>query len=268
MGKVTLLVPPESYDKYGQPRYPIRQTKGLAQFQSDRLMRSASSEGYLERIDSAIFTAVRKEVESLSFGRTVDMLEIGGGTGHFFELVRDYVATYVNVEPSEIDLDEAAQERLRNPQYDCIKCSAEDIPLFDNSVNIALSIASLDHVPDYRKVLCEIARCLRPEGHFLLVLNNRRSWWKILLAKSMYLQRREAAIAEEHYIQWSLGECRRIVSEYLPIVKMASLIFFPYLPLAWRILLPFSDAIGPRLIPLYGGNTFTVCRKESTLNNR
>ena len=256
--------PPKSRDRYGRPAYPIRQAKGLAQVTSHELTRRSTQEGYTAAVDRQLNAAIRSEVAQIGAAAPVDVLEIGGGSGWTFDLLEPYVRSYVNVEPSDVDLDAAGVERLRGPRYTSIQCSAEDLPLADASFDLVLSLASLDHIPDHRAAVSEIARSLRPSGHFMLELNNKGSWWKRALAGTELLRRREALIAREHYIQWTLEQCVAMLSEHFDVVRARTLTFFPHVPVIWRAALPVADLVGPWLVPGRGGNMLVLCRKGGT----
>lgn len=62
-------------------------------------------------------------------------------------------------------------------------------------------------------------------------------------------------------MQWSLEECRRIVSLHFRVVHASSLTFLPFVPMLWRALLPLADRVGPLFLPRSGGNTFIVARR-------
>ena len=62
-----------------------------------------------------------------------------------------------------------------------ICCSAERLPLASGSFGSALAIAVLEHVPDDRAALAEIARVLRPGGRaWVTVPHALRHAWRIL----------------------------------------------------------------------------------------
>ncbi len=262
MFAVKLKTEPAFYDEYNQPCYPTSQIKGLAENELDHLIQGAISEGYITEIGNQILRLVRREVLAASGGRPVDVLEIGGGDGYFFDWLQEHVRSYINVEPGQITLDEQGLRRISSPKYQCVRCSAESIPLYDNSVDIILSCGSFDHIPSYRKALGEIKRLLRTDGVFILFMNNRRSWWKSLLSWTKYLKRREREIFREHYIQWSLAECQDRLSEFMPVSKIYSSTLFPYVPKLWRLCLPVFNFIGSLFIPRYGGTIIAVCRKS------
>ena len=263
MFNLELKVAPAYYDEYHQPCYPVCQAKGLAESTTFDLMAGALADGY-DAADSAhLSSLLQAEVLKAGAGREFEMLEIGGGTGYFFDALEEELRTYINIEPGKISLAGNDLERLKNPKYQCIKCSAEELPLWDESVDVVLAYGTLDHIPDYRKALSEIHRVLRKGGFFIVQLNNRRSWWKALLSRTEYLRRREQEIAKEHYIQWSLPELKSHLAEFLTVINIYSTTFFPYVPKIWKVCLPLCNFIGRFLLPLRGGNTIAICQKSA-----
>lgn len=263
MPPLELKVEPVYYDEYGQPCYALNQEKGLFESQDLQLLEDALADGYTAAVAADLHRLVKQQVLLASDGRTIDIVEIGGGGGYFFDCVKEIARSYINIEPGRIALNERAVMRLKDSGYRCIKCSAEDIPLYDESVDVILTIASFDHIPDYRKALAEARRLLRKGGLFVLVMNNRRSWWKLLLSRTDYLRKREEKIAQEHYILWSLSECEAHLSNFMPVIKIHSTTFIPFMPRVWKILLPVTDFFGRLLLPKYGANIIAICKKTS-----
>jgi ubiquinone/menaquinone biosynthesis C-methylase UbiE len=262
MRQLTFTRAPLSFDEYGQPCYLVNQTKGLSESQDNQLLQGALLEGYISKVAQDLKNWVMHQVVVASEGRKVDLLEIGGGAGSFFNTLKDQVGSYINVEPGQINLAKEDVERLAHPNFLTIKCSAEEIPLPDGSLDVVISIASLDHVPNYRKALLEVSRVLRKNGVFIITLNNRRSWWKTLLARTSFLKSREEEIAREHYFIWSFAECKSNLSEYLELKSASSMTFFPFVPKLWRFALPPAEVVGRLMIPLRGANMLIVCRKS------
>jgi len=261
MFDLPLTAEPLYYDEYRRPCYAVSQDKGLIESQDNRLLADALAEGYTAAVAKELTGWVVGQVSRFGGGRAVDIIEMGGGGGAFFEHVKHLARTYVNVEPGQLPASEALLRRMKDDRYMCVRCSAEEVPLPDETADVIVSIASLDHVPDYRRALAEARRLLRPGGVFVLTLNNRRSWWKTLLARTDYLKRREAEIAKEHHFQWSFAECEASLSEFIPVSEMRTTTFVPFVPKAWRYLLPASDALGRVLLPGRGANILAVCRK-------
>lgn len=257
-----LRTAPAYYDDYGQPCYATPQAKGLSEFQDNQLIKGALADGYTAAVAATLFRLVKQEVLAAARPGNLDVLEIGGGDGRLFDALKEEVGTYINIEPGLTIIDERALARLNDSKYQVIKCSAEEIPLYDGSVDIVIAVASFDHIPDYRRALAEVRRLLREGGAFILVLNNRRSWWKLLLSRTEYLRRREEEVAKEHYFQWSLSGCAAHLSEFLTVKRIYSETFFPYVPRVWRYVLPVFDLLGRGLIPRYGANIIAVCKKS------
>jgi SAM-dependent methyltransferase len=268
MFQLRLTRRPSGYDRYNLPCYTVNQQKGLNENQihvRDKnihtFIRKAIVDGYGAYAASASRSMICSQVKKLADNDKLDILEIGGGSGALFDWLIESANSYINIEPGDLQLNDKDLNRLKNPNYMCIKCSAEDIPLSDNSVDVIISFSSLDHVPDYRKALAEIQRLLRHNGQFILSINNSRSWWKLLLSKTRYLKRREDAIAKSHYIQWSAAECKFRVARYLEPHKLCTTTFFPFVPKIWRICLPICNIIGKFILRRFGANTFAVFEK-------
>jgi len=262
MFRLKLTAEPAYFDEHGLPCYPVSQGKGLIEHQDNRLLEGALADGYVEAVAGALQGWVGRQVSEAAAGRKLDLMELGGGAGGLFDRLKGDARTYVNVEPGRPVLGARDLERLADPRYTAVRCSAEAVPLEDASVDIIISTASFDHIPDYRRALSEVSRLLRPGGIFLLTLNNRRSWWKLLLSRTDYLRRREAEIAREHYIQWSFSECAARLSEFLQVSSMSTTTFIPHVPKVWRYALPASDLLGRQLLRGYGAYILAACRKR------
>src|SRR5258708_3073254 len=241
MVQLKLKTEPAYFNEYDQPCYPTTQGKGLNEYQNNHLLAEALADGYVTALAATLHRWITRQVTIVSASRKVDLLEIGGGRGSFFEWVKDSAHTYINVEPGRIVLREADLERLKDPRYTCIKCSAEEIPLEDESVDAVISTASLDHIPDYRKALSEVRRLLKKDGVLILTINSRSSWWKLLLSGTDYIKEREKQIAEEHYFQWSFSECKSNLSEFFSINYIRTTTFIPFIPNIWKHVFPLSN---------------------------
>jgi ubiquinone/menaquinone biosynthesis C-methylase UbiE len=253
---------PDSYDEYGVPTFEFTQTKGLRHNQNNVLLEIADN-SYLSLIDEHLFQWVNTEILKASNGKKLDVLEVGGGNGCFYERVDKVTSNYYNIEPGTFEYSKSTLERIDNDNYACIKCSAENIPLSDATVDIVISIASLDHVPDYVSTIKEARRLLRKDGRFILCFNNKRSWWKILLKNTNHLKKREAIILNEHYFQWSFEEAVDMLSTHFENVQAETRVFIPFIPFIWKVLFPIAELLGPKLLKPFGGNICLVCKNNT-----
>ena len=195
--------------------------------------------------------------------KKLDILEFGGGDGALFDRISMCTAKYYNIEPGIIQHSEDSLDRINNKNYSCIRCSAENIPLNDATIDIVISIASLDHIPDYISAIKEAKRLLKKDGIFILCFNNKSSWWKILLKNTKYMKKREFIISSEHYFQWSSAQANDIFSYYFDFVEIDTLIYMPYVPYIWKFLFPISELIGPKFLKLFGWNICLICKITS-----
>jgi SAM-dependent methyltransferase len=249
---------PTRFDEFGRPCFgELHQEKGLAQDTDLGIISPQIAAGYTTAVNTVLVGDLHRRIEERG---AVDVLEIGGGRGKLFDRVADGIKTFVNVEPDHLGGDGA--QRLQHPKYQCLRCSAEAIPLPSESVDLIVSLAAFDHIPDTRRALAEVRRLLRPNGCFILILNNRGSWWKTLLWWTPIGRRRAQRIAHDHYIQWSVRDARAAVGEYLAIVSASTYTFFPYVPHVWPWVLPAADAIGRRILPWRGANMVIVAERR------
>lgn len=108
---------------------------------------------------------------SLDGGET--MLDVGSGTGTF---VRNLVEGGHRGRVIALDLLPAAYLAARQvPGVEAIHASADEIPLPDRSVDVALSRHMTYHCPAPEAIVTECARVLRSDGAFVTVTNHART---------------------------------------------------------------------------------------------
>ena len=104
-------------------------------------------------------------------------LELGGGDGRFaFYLMRNgYQVIESDIAYGSVQKVKTIAEKnnLQNGHFAII--DAEALPFKDNCLDGVFMIASLHHIPNAQKAIKEIARVLKPNGHFL-ILREPASW--------------------------------------------------------------------------------------------
>jgi SAM-dependent methyltransferase len=109
------------------------------------------------------------------------VLDIGCGSGWYSFSLRDCYTTYIGLEPSDIPQDrrlcEAPPRNVLLVHNDPVK----PLPVADASIEMALFLASYDHIPNRRGMLEEVWRVLRPGGFILITMTNYGFWAKRLL---------------------------------------------------------------------------------------
>ncbi len=96
---------------------------------------------------------------------TDDLLEIGTGLGVFSSRVAPVVASYCGIEYDPAAC-AAAKTRVSDPEW--IQTGDAQALVFPaRQFDAVVCLEVLEHLPDYRKALDEIARVLRPEGRLI-----------------------------------------------------------------------------------------------------
>ena len=96
-----------------------------------------------------------------------DVLEIGCGNGYGARLIHQRSPrSYVGIDVME---EQVKKARLRYPQYQFLIQDATDLSQFGNaSKDVLIIFGVLHHIPEWRKVIDEIGRVLKPNGQFFL----------------------------------------------------------------------------------------------------
>ena len=111
--------------------------------------------------------------------------DFGCGSGRWSRFVLDRLAnagTLHLVDASEQALAAARQNLGDRPAVQLHRCSIEDAPIADSSLDYAFSLGVLHHVPDTARAVADIARKLKPGAPFLVYLyyrfDNRPAWYQ------------------------------------------------------------------------------------------
>lgn len=95
--------------------------------------------------------------------------DLGCGTGRVAETLAPFISRVIAVDDSEAML-ATAQERLAPyPNVEIRRGRLEELPVDDDSLDVAVLALVLHHVPEPGRALAEAARAIRPDGRLLLV---------------------------------------------------------------------------------------------------
>jgi ubiquinone/menaquinone biosynthesis C-methylase UbiE len=99
--------------------------------------------------------------------RNKDVLEIGCGNGHGAYLLNQRSPrSYVGLDVMEEQIEKACR---RYPAYQFLVQDATDLSQFaDSSKDVVVIFGVLHHIPEWRKVIDEVRRVLKPDGSFFV----------------------------------------------------------------------------------------------------
>ncbi len=109
--------------------------------------------------------------------RQARFLDAGAGTGPYSHIASDF---YGNVYLFEYDASELARAEKNLAQFDhkniaMKQVDLREIPLGDESVDVAVCSEVLEHVPGEEKAAAELYRIMKPGGKLLLSMPNNQS---------------------------------------------------------------------------------------------
>ena len=113
--------------------------------------------------------ALRRLLRGRRFGHAVD---VGGGYGRLSVVLRDYADRVTLADPSSRQLQVAAQYLERRTAIETRLCDAAHLDFDPASVDLAVMVRVLHHLPDPARELAEIARIVRPGGYAIIEAAN------------------------------------------------------------------------------------------------
>lgn len=107
------------------------------------------------------------------------ILELGCGPGHLWQKHVDRLPLTSEITLSDFSpgMLSAAQQTLKgNPHFRFQIIDAQAIPFADAHFNVVIANLMLYHVPDRARAISEIARVLKPQGHFYAATFSQNLW--------------------------------------------------------------------------------------------
>lgn len=159
-------------------------------------------------------------------------VDIGCGNGGYARTLTGLYQDYYGFEPSDIP-DEEVIDRSHLPEnailvhYDTTK----NLPIHNESADVATFIASYDHIPDAEVVVKDVYNKLKDNGHLIIVMQNHRFWIRRImnLTAGKVLFKNEIQHYRVHSPNSLIKEIRSFVNMQVESVR-ADFFFLPNLP--------------------------------------
>ncbi len=106
----------------------------------------------------------------------------GGGASYIVRTLGPASYTGLDLNPASVDF---CRRRHRLPGLDFVQGDAEDLPFADETFDAVINVEASHQYPRIDRFLTEVARVLRPGGHFLYTDNRRVpdiAGWEVSLA--------------------------------------------------------------------------------------
>lgn len=113
--------------------------------------------------------AIKRLLKGKRFGHAVD---IGGGYGRLCVQLKAYADKVTLAEPSQQQLDIAADFLKDHPEIDRKLMQADDLQFKDGSVDLITMIRVMHHLPDPSTEFAEISRVLHSKGTAIIEVAN------------------------------------------------------------------------------------------------
>jgi SAM-dependent methyltransferase len=119
--------------------------------------------------NQAEIIAIKRLLKGRRFRHAVD---IGGGYGRLCVLLEEYAEKVTLAEPSQQQLDIAADYLKGHPRVDRKLMQVEDLQFADGSIDLFTMIRVMHHLPDPQVPFAELARALSDDGYLILEMAN------------------------------------------------------------------------------------------------
>lgn len=175
--------------------------------------------------------AVERALPASAQGR--QLLEVGCGTGHWsrFFAEQGFLVTGVDLSPEMIR--RASAKAIPDARF--LVADAGALPFADGEFDVAVAITLLEFAADPRRILEEMARCVRRGGLLVVGVLNRLSVlgiWRRLRPSDLF--------ASATF--FSRSELRRLLAGFGEVRVWAAAFVLPWRGLLW--LAPALDALG------------------------
>jgi SAM-dependent methyltransferase len=194
------IVTGNTYDKYGSTNPVVRRLMDRFEATLDELFETADPQS---------------------------LLDVGCGEG---VLTHQWATRLAGRRVVGLDLDDpllhAEWAKRAAPNLEYLVMKAENLPFADGEFDVATAIEVLEHVPDPRHTVAEMARCA--ERHLLVSVPREPLWRGLNMARGAYLK--DLGNTPGHLNHWSRRSFVGLLSEHGKVVEARS-------PFPWTMLL-------------------------------
>lgn len=117
------------------------------------------------------FKAYVQPIDLLKFDKQTSIAaDFGAGSGRWTERLEPYFKKIYAVEPSLSAVNVMVEKFALEPKIDVLNENVEDNSIPENSLDLAISLGVLHHIPDTSKAILDISKKIKHGGTFLCYL--------------------------------------------------------------------------------------------------
>ena len=117
------------------------------------------------------FKAYVQSIDLLKFDKQTSIAaDFGAGSGRWTERLEPYFKKIYAVEPSLSAVNVMVEKFALEPKIDVLNENVEDNSIPENSLDLAISLGVLHHIPDTSKAILDISKKIKHGGTFLCYL--------------------------------------------------------------------------------------------------
>lgn len=178
--------------------YKSRERQGVraADFYEQEYHTGRSSKRH-RRFEHRVRKAGNQIAAGLALTAAGRLLDIGCSLGYTLEAGRRLGLTAAG-----LDVSKFAVERCRQLGFEAEQGSLEQLPWDDENFDIVVMKHVLEHTPQPKQALREVARVLRPGGAVVITVPNL-GYWKSLAFKRSYRYFRPDDLGRQHYVYYT-----------------------------------------------------------------
>jgi ubiquinone/menaquinone biosynthesis C-methylase UbiE len=167
-----------------------------------------------------------------------EYLEVGCGTGRFTAPLAEKDVRLTSVDISEEMLESTRRRLTQVGVVDAVtlqQMDARSMEFPDSTFDVIVSMNVLNHVPEYERVVSEMARVLRPGGSIVIGVP---SLFSLYWPYGALVNLRGRSLRREVYTRWpSVHALRKqLLAEGIELERRSGMFHCP--PLAWQRLWP------------------------------
>ena len=112
---------------------------------------------------------------ALNFVENKMVLDIACGEGYGANLLAEKASAVTGVDIDEITIKKAEQKYKRS-NLGFIKGDVLSIPVADNTIDVAISFETIEHISEHEKMIFEIKRVLKDDGIFIVSTPDKKNY--------------------------------------------------------------------------------------------